>query len=119
MEHLSPTQVKIILKVRDYGIGINAEDLQNLFQPYFKTTDNKSKSLNSKSHGLGLSICKRIVETMSGQILVDSRMGEGTEFIIQFVADVFVEEKNKTSNETNSISINKVSLFFYSTLNSE
>ena len=66
MEHLSPTQVKIILKVRDYGIGINAEDLYNLFLPYFKTTDNKSKSLNSKSHGLGLSICKRIVETMSG-----------------------------------------------------
>ncbi len=54
--------------MRDYGIGINAEDLKNLFQPYFKTTDNRSKSLNSKSHGLGLSICKKIVEAMSGNI---------------------------------------------------
>ena len=68
--------------MRDYGIGINEKDLKNLFEPYFKTTDDKSKLLNSKSHGFGLSFCKKIVEAMSGIIFVESRIGEGTEFIV-------------------------------------
>ena len=56
--------------------------MKNLFEPYFKTTDDKSKLLNSKSHGFGLSFCKKIVEAMSGIIFVESRIGEGTEFIV-------------------------------------
>ena len=46
--------------MRDYGIGMNEEDMKNLFKPYFKTTDETSKKVNSKSHGLGLSICHEI-----------------------------------------------------------
>jgi len=42
--------------VKDYGIGMNDEDILNLFQPYFKTTDPKSRSLNSSGNGLGLYI---------------------------------------------------------------
>ncbi len=73
--------------MRDYGIGINAEDLKNLFKAYFKTNDSKSKSLNTKSNGLGLSICQKIAENMGGKILVESKQDEGTEFTLQFVAE--------------------------------
>ena len=68
--------------MRDYGIGMNEEDMKNLFKPYFKTTDETSKKVNSKSHGFGLSFCKKIVEAMSGIIFVESRIGEVTEFIV-------------------------------------
>ncbi len=60
VKEISENQVQVEIKVRDYGIGMNEEDIKNLFRPYFKTTDEKSKKVNSKSHGLGLSICHKI-----------------------------------------------------------
>ena len=72
--------MQIEIKVQDYGIGMNEEDINNLFKPYFKTSDEKSKKLNSKSNGLGLSICNKIAQSLQGKILVTSKLNEGTEF---------------------------------------
>ncbi len=65
----------IELRVRDRGCGIPAEDLDKVFIPFFTT----------KQHGtgLGLAVCQRIVANHGGTIQVDSRVGEGTEFVIQ------------------------------------
>jgi signal transduction histidine kinase len=60
VKDISDKKVQVEIKVQDYGIGMNEEDIKNLFKPYFKTTDEKSRLLNSKSHGLGLSICNKI-----------------------------------------------------------
>ncbi len=54
--------------------------MKNLFKPYFKTTDETSKKVNSKSHGLGLSICDKIAQSLNGRIVVSSKVNEGTEF---------------------------------------
>lgn len=58
------------IEVRDYGIGMNSSDLSNLFKANFKTTDKKSKEMNSNSNGLGLSICKKISNALGGDIKV-------------------------------------------------
>jgi signal transduction histidine kinase len=49
--------------------------MKNLFKPYFKTTDDLSKAMNTKSNGLGLSICSRIAQELSGKIFVTSELG--------------------------------------------
>jgi len=54
-------KAKIKIEVCDGGIGINENDLQKLFKPYFKCSSDESKKLNPNGNGLGLSICKRIL----------------------------------------------------------
>jgi two-component system sensor histidine kinase EvgS len=56
----SKTKVNSTISVEDTGIGISPLDLERLFNPYFKTSDEKSKQVNQGSHGLGLHISKRI-----------------------------------------------------------
>lgn len=56
-----------------------------MFKAYFKTTDPKSKELNSSSHGLGLNICYRICAGLKGHLAVKSEPGQ-TEFKFTFNA---------------------------------
>jgi two-component system, OmpR family, sensor histidine kinase VicK len=64
--------------VRDTGIGIAADEIGNLFEKYKQTTSGKSS--NQKGTGLGLVICKMIVEAHGGRIWVESAEGKGTTF---------------------------------------
>lgn len=63
----------IVFKVADNGVGINKEYQEQIFEP-FKTLENK---LISKRSGLGLSICKLMVENNGGQIWIDSTTESG------------------------------------------
>lgn len=67
---------KFIIQVSDTGVGIPEEVLPNLFERKFYTT---------KPHGLGLglSYCKRTIESHGGSIMVDSVLGKGTVFTIE------------------------------------
>lgn len=64
----------------DTGIGISDEDKPNIFQPFFKSNDSKSKEYNAKSNGLGLSICKQIALGLGGQITFESIQNMQTTF---------------------------------------
>jgi two-component system NtrC family sensor kinase len=66
---------RLTLSVSDTGIGIEADVLPRIFQPFF--TSKKRRGL-----GLGLPICDRIVRSHGGKIDVDSEPGHGTTFII-------------------------------------
>jgi len=66
----------VTITVADTGIGIDADVLPRIFQPFF--TSKKRRGL-----GLGLPICDRIVKCHGGKIEVESRPGEGTTFTIQ------------------------------------
>lgn len=66
------------IRLRDNGIGIDEKDTAKIFQP-FQRLHSKSEYEGS---GIGLAICKRIVEIHKGTIEVKSQLGEGTEFII-------------------------------------
>ncbi|HYC85761.1 MAG TPA: PAS domain-containing sensor histidine kinase [Chryseosolibacter sp.] len=66
--------------IRDFGIGIEPDDLERVFQPF-----NRGSNIGSiKGTGLGLSIVKKAVETLGGDIDVQSRVGEGTTFTVTF-----------------------------------
>jgi signal transduction histidine kinase len=61
--------------VRDFGPGIAPQDQGRLFQPF-----NMVSSSSRKGHGLGLSIVRRIVERLGGQVAVESQVGSGSCF---------------------------------------
>jgi signal transduction histidine kinase len=70
----------VIVTVTDDGPGLPAEDLHNLFEPFFRV--DRSRSKKSGGYGLGLSICKRIVEAHGGRIEAANQSGRGAEFTI-------------------------------------
>lgn len=70
----------LILKVRDQGQGISPEDLASIFDPFFRS--DKARSPENGGFGLGLSICKAIVEAHGGTITASSQLGKGSEFVV-------------------------------------
>jgi len=68
----------ITISVSDTGPGISPEHQKRLFQKFYRIADTEKKAGGS---GLGLYICKRIVEAHGGTIQVKSRVGEGTTFL--------------------------------------
>ena len=70
------TNRKIIIKVADNGPGMTEEIMDKIFIPFFSTKKNGS--------GIGLSLCKQIMMLHKGNIQVQSRIGEGTAFSLQF-----------------------------------
>jgi len=73
---LSESGENYLFKIEDNGKGIDPEKLEYIFKP-FKTLQSKSIS---QSSGLGLSICKNILDKFNGKIWVDSKVGEGSSF---------------------------------------
>lgn len=69
---------QIIIYIEDEGKGIPAGELQNIFQPFYRVSDN----LNIKGFGLGLSLANQIIKLHKGQINVHSVISRGTQFII-------------------------------------
>ena len=68
----------IRLLVRDTGVGIAPASLKRLFQPF-----DRLQSISGEGAGLGLTLCKRLIEIMGGRIGVESKPGEGAVFWIE------------------------------------
>ncbi len=69
-------EVQILFTVRDTGIGIEADEIENIFQVF--TQANTSTTRKYGGTGLGLAICSRLVELMQGKIWAESQVGIGT-----------------------------------------
>jgi len=69
------TEQFLAIAVQDTGIGISAESAQKLFKPFYTT--------KAQGQGLGLAVCKRLVEAQGGQITVKSELGKGSTFMIK------------------------------------
>lgn len=70
---------RLVLSVKDQGIGISEEDQQHMFTSFFRGTN----AINIQGTGLGLHIVKRYVDLIRGNIRLESRLGEGTTVIIE------------------------------------
>lgn len=76
---LAATNSKNIIIVRDRGIGIPSEDLPYIFSPFFRASNTQS----FKGYGIGLPLTNNIIRMHKGEIIVDSRMNEGTEIRVE------------------------------------
>ena len=65
-----------VVRILDHGIGIPPDELPFIFEPFYRV--DKSRSKRTGGYGLGLSLCKTIMEAHGGRIEVDSKPGVGT-----------------------------------------
>jgi PAS domain S-box-containing protein len=82
----SETKYLAILKVIDTGIGIAPEDFNLIFEEYRQVSTGLSRSFQGT--GLGLTITKRFVEILGGEITVESKLGTGTTFTVKLPMSV-------------------------------
>ncbi|QDT31399.1 transporter substrate-binding protein [Thalassoglobus polymorphus] len=71
----------IELEVRDTGIGISEAAQQRLFKPFMQADSGTTRQYGGT--GLGLVICKRLVELMGGSLTLESELGKGTSFYVK------------------------------------
>jgi signal transduction histidine kinase len=89
LKHTAKGYVEIVLEINDYrlqcsiidtGEGIASEDIPRLFQKYEQLLSDKRKT--QKGTGLGLFICKALIELHDGTIAVTSQLGKGSQFVL-------------------------------------
>jgi PAS domain S-box-containing protein len=86
--------------VRDTGFGIPAEDIPHMFQKFYRVDNSATRTIGGT--GLGLFICRKIVELYGGRIWVESELGKGSTFYInlpRLSATKANELKAKVGNE--------------------
>ncbi|MPT32636.1 MAG: HAMP domain-containing histidine kinase [Chryseobacterium sp.] len=75
-ESVDENTISLVTKITDTGAGISESDLEKIFEPYYQGV--LSEDVENLGAGLGLSLCKEIVELYSGKISVDSKLNHGT-----------------------------------------
>ncbi|MEL7140868.1 MAG: HAMP domain-containing sensor histidine kinase [Cyanobacteria bacterium J06573_11] len=75
---------RVHIEVKDKGRGIPLADLTNIFEPFYRVDEDRSRSTGGT--GLGLSIVKTLVEGMEGTLKVQSKLGEGSVFTVSLPA---------------------------------
>ncbi len=78
---LKETTQTLCITVEDHGEGIPKEDLPHLFEPFYRV--DRSRSRKTGGYGLGLSLCKAIVDAHEGDICIESTVGEGTRVTVR------------------------------------
>ncbi|CEH35481.1 HAMP domain-containing sensor histidine kinase [Romboutsia lituseburensis] len=78
--HVSSLDGNICISVKDTGVGIPEEDIERIFERFYRV--DKARSRDVGGTGLGLAITKHIVKSLGGNIRVKSELGKGSEFIV-------------------------------------
>lgn len=82
--------INLRIDVKDSGIGIQKKDMGNLFQNFTRLEEYKNR--NIEGTGLGLSLTKRLVDMMHGEVQVESQYGEGSTFTAIIPQKVICED---------------------------
>jgi len=81
----TPAGEWVTIEVRDTGLGITAQDLPRLFEPFYRGA--AAADYKTPGTGVGLAITQRLIERLDGRITVESNPGQGTAFTIWLRAD--------------------------------
>ena len=84
--HPSEQSVLLLFAVRDTGIGIPADRMAQIFEPFRQATSSTTRKYGGT--GLGLTISKRLAETMGGCLWVESELGQGSTFFFTMRAQI-------------------------------
>jgi signal transduction histidine kinase len=76
-----------LVSIQDTGVGIPEENMDKIFQPLFST--------KAKGQGLGLSVCKRLVEAHDGSITFKSKVGKGSTFTVEIPLRYMADNKKE------------------------
>ncbi len=89
------------IRVQDTGVGIPREHQKSIFDEFFQLRNQERD--RTKGSGLGLSICKRLVDGMNATLTVDSAPGEGSTFVVTLAAgDVIPPPQTPAASEGNN-----------------
>lgn len=75
------TDDRVVISVKDSGIGIPTEDIPHLFQKFYRVNNAETNQIGGT--GLGLYLCRRLAETMGGRIWVESEYKKGSTFYLE------------------------------------
>ncbi|HZU34349.1 MAG TPA: HAMP domain-containing sensor histidine kinase, partial [Gemmataceae bacterium] len=85
----SPEPDGIVIRISDTGVGIAPEQVEHIFDEFVQLHNPERN--RSKGHGLGLAICRRLVEALGGRISVESQPGHGSVFTVRLPSSSVVE----------------------------
>ena len=74
----------VVVKVKDTGIGMDNEVGQHIFDKFYQG----DKSRSTEGNGLGLALVKKVIDTIGGEISVESKVGVGTTFTIKLKQNI-------------------------------
>lgn len=84
VETIHDKMVKLLASFADTGIGISKNDIQRIFEPYYKGV--VGESVENLGAGLGLNLCQEIIRLFQGNISIESELGKGT--VIHFEINI-------------------------------
>ena len=85
-ENMIECAARFAIEIKDTGVGISEENLPKIFMDFMKLDEHSQ--MNPNGTGIGLSICKYIVEKMNGHISVQSKKEVGTTFRIDIATKI-------------------------------
>ena len=103
LERKAYKNITLCIEVTDTGVGIKAESLEAIFDAYDQA--NKFTHRLYGGTGLGLSVCKSLVDLMGGYICVDSTVGVGTTFRVLLPLPTIDEEKYETWQDSHDLTM--------------
>ena len=103
LERKADKNITLCIEVTDTGVGIKAESLEAIFDAYDQA--NKFTHRLYGGTGLGLSVCKSLVDLMGGYICVDSTVGVGTTFRVLLPLPTIDEEKYETWQDSHDLTM--------------
>jgi len=103
----SDKNMTLCIEVTDTGVGIKPESLEAIFDAYDQA--NKFTHRLYGGTGLGLSVCKSLVDLMEGYIHVESRVGVGTTFRVLLPLPTIDENKYETWQDSNDLTLTEPS----------
>ena len=109
-KNLQQEKKQLNIEVEDTGVGIKNGDLKKLFKSFGKLND--THKINKNGTGLGLNISKRIVQSMDGEITVESEVEKGTKFVIFVILSVHKDSDDQNNKRSTKLSNNALNLKF-------
>ncbi|OLF36065.1 hybrid sensor histidine kinase/response regulator [Psychrobacter sp. C 20.9] len=103
LERKADKNITLCIEVTDTGVGIKAESLEAIFDAYDQA--NKFTHRLYGGTGLGLSVCKSLVDLMGGYICVDSTVGVGTTFRVLLPLPTIDEEKYEAWQDSHDLTM--------------